>query len=217
MSEQAQILAPTTTEIDPRDLERVVASFYYGRSGSIFLHSLLDSHPEIITFPSIYLSGFYSFWQQFGHLPALELVAAFLQNYDVLFDVRSPHSAPDCGPSVGLVYGFDEMGPGRDECLGIERDRFVDILLAKLAFAVNDFKREVVTRKFFFQAVHAAYAEALGRELRTRKPIIVFQMHNPFACAVLPLAEDFPHMQVLHTLREPTHAMGSWFLHMNSS
>ena len=217
MSEQAQNLAPTTTELDPRDLDRVVAIFYYGRSGSIFLQSLLDSHPEVLTFPSIYLSGFYSFWQQFGHLPALELVAAFLQNYDVLFDAGSPHNVPDCGPAVGIAYNFDKMGPERAESLGIERDRFVDILLGKLALVIDDFKREVVTRKFFFQALHAAYSEALGRELRTARPIIVFQLHNPFAVAVLPLAEDFPHMRFLHTIREPTQAMGSWYLHMVAS
>ena len=82
MSERAQNFETTTTAIDPRDLERVVAVFYYGRSGSIFLQSLLDSHPEVLMFPSIYLSGFYSFWSQFGHLPAVELVAAFVQNYD---------------------------------------------------------------------------------------------------------------------------------------
>ena len=28
--------------------------FPYGRSGSMFVHSLLDSHPELICFPPIY-------------------------------------------------------------------------------------------------------------------------------------------------------------------
>ena len=131
-----------------------------------------------------------------------------------MFDVHSSHNVPDCGPQVGLAYNFNRMGPGRDESLGISRDRFVDILLGKLVPAVDDFDGDVVERKFFFQALHAAYAEALGRTFRAPNPIIVFQMHNPFAVAVLPLAEDFPQLRFLHAVREPSQAMASWYTHM---
>ena len=40
--------------------------------------------------PGAYLAGFYRFWGMFGQLPALKLLAAFITNYDVLFDARSP-------------------------------------------------------------------------------------------------------------------------------
>ena len=44
----------------PQLPDKLVALLHFGRSGTGFLHSLIDGHPEISTLPSIYLRGFFN-------------------------------------------------------------------------------------------------------------------------------------------------------------
>ena len=201
-------------EVRPHDIARVVAIFYYGRSGSLFAQSLLDGHPDVLTIPANYLSGYYSFWKQFGNLAPIELIAAFIQNYEVFFDPTSCVNVIDVGVGVGLRLNFHEMGERHNESLGIDRDLFSDALL-RLVLQTKKDKEWSVDRKFFFQAVHLAYSEALGRNFRSKTPIIVFQGHNPYPNVVDQLIEDFsPHVQFLHCVREPIQSLASWYTHM---
>ena len=34
-----------------------------GPSGSLFFQSLLDSHPDILSIPGLYITGYYYFWE----------------------------------------------------------------------------------------------------------------------------------------------------------
>ena len=54
---------------DPRSLDDVVSIHCYGRSGSVFLASLFDQHPQVLMIPGVQLSSFYEFWRRRGHLP----------------------------------------------------------------------------------------------------------------------------------------------------
>ncbi len=201
--------------LDPRRAERVVSIHYYGRSGSIFLQSLLDGHPDVLTFPANYLGGFYSFWNEYGDRSPLHIVKAFLHHYEVLFDPTSAEEVFDVGPYAGQEYDFDKMGPNHDEALGVDRERFRDILLAKCLIEVKDFENGRLERKFFLQALHVAYAEALGRDLTGRQPLIVFQAHTPHIDVIEMLFADFvPKIRFLHSVRDPINTMASWFNEM---
>ena len=199
-------------EIDPHRLTRVASIHYYGRSGSIFLQSLLDSHPDVLMLPVVYLCGFHTFWDRFGGLRPAELVAAFVSQYEVLFDPTSLHEVTDVGRGIGLLYNLNRMGEGGDERLGPGRAVFTERLMRKTALGVGTDGR--ISRKFFFQAVHAAYAEALGRRMRSDCPLIVFQGHNPQLTQVEHLIADFsPHLKFVHCVRQPVQSLGSWFAH----
>ncbi|HJP21616.1 MAG: sulfotransferase [Alphaproteobacteria bacterium] len=177
----------TAGRIDPNTLERVVAIFYYGRSGSVFLQSLFDSHPDVLTVPAEHLHDFYPFWSNVASLPAAAQVTAFCDRYDALF----------------------EPGPAH---WGVEREAFSAALEAHLRDQVPDLDHDPAPRKFFFQAVFAAYAEARGREFASQRPWIVFQAHNPLIFAVDGLLEDFGfELRFLHSLRDPLATMASWF------
>ena len=201
-------------EIRPEDLRRVVSIHYYGRSGSLFLQSLLDGHPQVVMLPGTYLSGFYRFWEIFGQLPALKLLGAFIINYDVLFDARSPVPLIHVGPNVGTTLGFDSMGENQDRVLGVDRDEFVQSLLAHVIRACDNPNVDRLSRRFFLQAIHLAYAEALGRPILSKDVLIVLQTHNPYFDEVEPLYRDFGvDVKFLHCLREPIQALGSWYSH----
>ncbi len=200
---------------DPRTIRRLVSVHYYGRSGSLFLQSLLDDHPDILMFPADYLAGFRIFWDQFGDLAASDLMAAFLGNYEILFDVDSTDKVIGVGQFLGQDYDFAAMGPGRDERLEVDRQDFTVALIRALSFEVDELSSQQVSRKFFFQALHVAYAEALGRDFQSPDPIIVFQAHNLDVTVIDRLFEDFyPHYRFLHTVREPIQTLASWYQHM---
>lgn len=205
---------PTTTTgprqksgLDPRAVERVVVINHVGRSGSVFLHSLLDGHSRVLTFPNIVMCGFYGFWNDFGHLKPLELIAKFVTTYDLLFALDKKMSLPGIPWEIGLP----RLGKAREEVATIDRDVFVDLLLEKAALVIKDFDNDRLPRKFFFQAAHVAYAEALGRDLTCTHPTIVFHAHCPPPSSLLPLVEDFPDAKFLHCTREPVQSLGSWF------
>ncbi len=200
---------------DPRRIRRLVSVHYYGRSGSLFLQSLLDGHPDVLMFPADYLGGFRIFWDNFGELAAADLVSAFLGNYRILFDADCPDEVIGVGQFLGRDYDFAAMGEGRDERLEVDRHIFTTALIQALAFEVDDLSNQRVSRKFFFQALHVAYAEALGREFRSPNPLIVFQAHNLDVTVIDRLFEDFyPHYRFLHTVREPIQTLASWYRHM---
>ena len=124
-------------EIDPHRLTRVASIHYYGRSGSVFLQSLLDSHPDVLMLPAVYLCGFHTFWDRFGGIRPVELVAAFVHHYPVIFDPTSTEEVIDVGRGIGLVYNFNHMGEGHDERLGLDRAAFAQRLLTKCALGVG--------------------------------------------------------------------------------
>ena len=203
-------------DIDPHRLTRVASIHYYGRSGSVFLQSLLDSHPDVLMLPVNYLCGFHTFWSRHGGRRPAELVAAFISEYEVLFDPTSIREVIDVGRGVGLVYNLHRMGPGHDQRLGPDREMFADRLMRKAAIGIGPEGR--ISRRFFFQAVHAAYAESLGRRMASDSPLIVFQGHNPQLDQVEELINDFsPRLKFVHCVREPVQSLGSWFAHTKCS
>ena len=44
-------------------LQQVVVIYYYGRSGSVFVQSLLDHHPQTLGLPGVGLERFHLFWE----------------------------------------------------------------------------------------------------------------------------------------------------------
>ena len=201
--------------IDPKDLRRIVSIHYYGRSGSLFLQSLLDGHPQVVMIPGTYLTGFYRFWEMFGSLPALKLLDAFMSNHEVLFDARSPVSVTHVGRDAGLALSFDKMGKHHDRALGVDRDVFMESMLSHVMQECDDPNVERLSRRFFLQAIHAAYAEALGRQTSHKNLLIVLQTHNPYLDQVEPIYQDFgPDVRFLHCLRDPIQALASWYAHM---
>ena len=107
--------------------------------------------------------------------------------------------------------------PNRNETLSIDKEVFWNLMLVKLSSGVSDFHQERVSRKFFFQCIHAAYAETLGRELATPNPLIVFHLHHPSPESAVELTRDFPDAKFLHMVREPVPTLGAWFNHMHET
>ncbi|MDP7034065.1 MAG: sulfotransferase [Planctomycetota bacterium] len=186
-------------------LEQVVPIFYCsGRSGSVFLHSLLDNHPDVIAMPPV-LAGYYEFLTECSKIPHCDVISLFCDYYEVLFQVDSEKLIIGSGRAPGIQLGLDKMGEEGDQKLQVDRKVF-EVALREIFEG-----RSEVDSRFFFQAIHLAYARALGRhfEDRDRAPIIVYQLHNPILQRFRRLLADFPQAQALSTIRNPIQSFGS--------
>jgi hypothetical protein len=185
--------------VAPQSIESILAIAFFGRSGSYFLHSLLDSHPNIINMPGDWISRYYHFWNEFGDLPPSALIEKFKEYFLVYFD-------PVAGDPENLAH-LKELGANRDQSIGVDQSIFTRILESILGESESS-----VSRKLFFQSIHVAYATALGQRIDTsRPPIIVFAIHGAQGHKVTPLIEDFPETRFITMLREPTQGMNAIF------
>ncbi|MBF0125683.1 MAG: sulfotransferase [Magnetococcales bacterium] len=177
--------------------EKVVAVCFYGRSGSYFLQSLLDSHPRVMTIFGNLYTFFHEFWNAHQELDRDKLIIAFCQYYAFIFDGRNQCQADASGH-------LDKMGANEDQKVGVDPILFLDALHAILDTVEN------LTRRKLFQAVHMAFHLALGRPL-IPNPLIVYQLHNPKDARTSAMIEDFPDTLFLHMIREPLQSMNSHF------
>ena len=189
-------------EIDPESVNRVVAIVMYGRSGSIFLQSLFDSHPQILMVPG-YLSGFFEFWSLYGELSPQKVIDKFCWYYPVLFDAAKPSNCLISRLHTGKELGFTAMGHARKECLRIDKQKFVQCMREMVENC------SVFSRRFFFQAVHCAYAKCLGRKVSGKDLILMYQFHEPNQRRAMELVRDFPDTLFLLPVRNPIQSLGS--------
>lgn len=174
----------------------VIALYFWGRSGSLFLHSLLDSHPEVLTLPALPVMDFHrGQWQRLRQAgtPAA-IVAAFLDDDRVppIFDGRRDNGGARLG----------ELGEMRDTAVIVDRELFRRHMLELLEAA------GVCDRRTFFLAVHCAYALARGQELGRQK-MILYHMHAPNPTRTAGAVADFPGMRALGMVRQPLRALNS--------
>ena len=184
-------------------LERVVAVMTYMRSGSGLMSSLLDSHPNAIATPDCILTGFYEFWDEYGHFPTTELVPTFVDYYGTIFDAREPTKCPRAGKDFGTYANYTNLGPGQDECMVVDRETFEKVMLDIIG------GQETVSRKLFFQALHVAYSRAIGQE--AQNPIIAYGLHIAKPEIIKQFLQDFPQAKFLQMVRDPISALGSTF------
>ncbi len=174
----------------------VVAIFFWGRSGSVFLHSLFDSHPEVLTFPATRLNAFHAReWPVIAREADVRSMARrFVALNPSVFDGREDR----------WFEGLAAMGPARDTPLEVSADAFVTELERLLG------GHTPVTRRRFFLAAHVAYALARGEDV-SRKTTVVYHLHSPEAYANIQAAlDDFPGLRAVGVTREPIRSVLSY-------
>ena len=196
--------------INPKKIEKSMAIMYYGRSGSVFLQSLLDGHPNILSIPTAALMDFFShFWPAHCRLPKEKLILSFVQYYPVIFNAENPNPEDRRGGTIdaGIAMGLTQMGDEKNQILKVDPFKFISVAISYLA------KEENITQKYFFQVIHLAYAIASGRNLDQNDYWICYQFHSPDKNAAIQLVTLFPETFFLQTIRDPAQTINSHFRH----
>jgi len=179
---------------------RICSILYDGRSGSVFLQSLLDNHPDVSTFPATALCGgrrgvhINKILDQVESLSWINLGQLFVDQYPVVFDSRE--DTTNCR--------LHQLGPDQNDFLKVDPKKFLEFWL------VMD-PLENKNRRFFFTALHMAYELAKGRSL-SGDFTIIHAMHTPEP-SMEPLCSAFPEMGILLMTREPLETFNSHFRH----
>ena len=190
--------------INPEDLTTIVPVFTRGRTGTSLISSLLDSHPWVATTPDNILSGFYVFWEEFGDLERNELIEALIDQFGVLFDgaKHSKNLKSTCDKED--LLGFTTMGENRDQTISADVDVFRSSLREMLPAG------KTVLRRLFMQALHVAYADAIGHRLE-KGAIISIGLHSSSPPMIIALTDDFREARLLYMVGDPIQTLGSCF------
>ncbi|OQX19090.1 MAG: hypothetical protein BWK76_05515 [Desulfobulbaceae bacterium A2] len=166
--------------------EKAVILLFYGRSGSNFLESLLDGHPNILVIGCDVLATVTrAFWRNHGHeTDAAVLAGRFALHYPA------------------ILRRLQQLGNDVPW-------RFMTLLQEGLQAAGAG----PYTRRCFVQQYALAYNRCLGRPVPPGA-ILLCHAHDPSQVAMVRhLAEDFPDCLLLHVVREPLQTLGSHFAH----
>lgn len=181
----------------------VVSILFWGRSGSFFLQSLLDQHPELLTicgqnfFP---LMRFYSeLWPEICS-----------RNPQTVEDILDAFCTLTCQQQLAMTLDaetveqrslFSEQEPEFEASF---RSAFLEILTR-----VPQQQAKAISRQYFFILIHYAYAVALGQDI-SRKRIIIYQVHGPENMTnIQPCLQDFPAQRVMGIMRDPIRGLYS--------
>lgn len=180
---------------------RVASILYDGRSGSVFLQSLLDNHPEVTTMPATVLIGGVSGTHINYYLDSpsgtysWETVAeTFPVRFPTLFD--STYDVSGCR--------LDELGPQQNESIQVDTSIFRKFLLEGTV-GITCGPKEI------FAAIHLAWEASRGRHF-SGNPVIVHATHTPEPL-MFPFCRAFPEAQHLIMTRLPLGTYASHFNH----
>lgn len=175
----------------------------YGISGSTFVQSLLDDHPQILSLPGLYAHPLYPFFDEKGHLPFEEFMQAFFERFQFWFD-----------PSLALTHvsavtlGLHQMGPNRDQPLAIDMMSFLETFEEHYRpyLALS----QPLRRKYFIIAVFLAYYAGRGKSVPANHSVwILYPIHSLQFKYAQYMREDFADYRFIHSVREPLRNIGS--------
>jgi hypothetical protein len=181
----------------------LVAVQNYGVSGSTFLQSLLDDHPEIVSLPGLYALPLYPFFEEHGHLPFPELVKALFARFPYWFDREFALTNDN---AVGL--GLHQMGPNRDAPLVVDMMEFLENF--ETLYGPHAALPAHARRKHFIAGVFLAYHAARPQPRPLADAVwILYPIHSLQHTYAQQMREDFAKFHIIHTVREPLRNLGS--------
>ena len=206
--------APSSTISRKQSERKIVALLHFGRSGSGYLHSLLDDHPNVSTLPGVYMSGFFGreVWSQIRKNGFKGIPLQFSSLYKLLFDARNPEKIPPAFISdtynnkfVGEREGFIKMGSNQDTPLTLDRGQFME----NLSDVINGL--EEINHGQLFEAIHHAYERTLGSDFSAKR-LILYHLHAIDSFSMTNFTKYFPSACLLMIIRNPLQSLESWAL-----
>ncbi len=164
----------------------------YGRAGSLFIHSLFDSHPNILTLPRCGI--LYSLLPETITEFNLEnQITIFIDRYPGIFDSSKDYFADVSGIATG------KFGINGDEELYVDIFTFKEALgdMASKELVVN----KKISRKDFFVLIHIAYGLSIRSFDPSQIKYIFYHPHSETEWELL--SRDFPDFYFIAMTRDP--------------
>ena len=157
-----------------------------GRTGSDYLQSLLDSHPEVLTF-----NGSLPFYRDFWRHSACQ--AAPTCEADDVVDEFIGHHIHKLKSKYDVVERKDQLGPSHDQSLSLDTQAF-------RAHAIGLLRGHELSGRNALLALYGAYNLCLGHALSAKR---VFFHHAHHLDELDLFLTHFPSASILLTTRDP--------------
>ena len=205
------------SEVTVQSSKDIVALYGFGRSGSLFLHSLFDGHPDISTLPGYFFKGWFNekTWPllqpNYSEDNWREKLALDICNYfEPQFDASSKKNV--IGKPNGDAdwfaqnLGFTQLGKDRSEVLDLDQDKFKNALIKLLeSYSTINVK---VCFELIHEAFHDAYRVTTNQDYEDKT--IFYHLHNPNYYERTSFNYYYPHNKSLFIVRHPIQMLESW-------
>ena len=168
------------------DLSQTPFSFLFtaGPNGSLFVHSLFDAHPEVLTIPTF--MDYYGFFERHCDLSPQDLT------HTLMYKTQ---------PISALFLRKNTSKAGDFRRIALDNGVFQDVLINRLT-------AERMSAKSFLVAIHVAYAAATGRDLSRIRRVLV---HNHYLQPTARIVYDFPESNLIVSMRSPKGTIYSYY------
>ena len=196
----------------------MVALTGFGRAGSLFLHSLIDGHPNVATLPGYFFKGWFGegAWKIFApniqNQQWRELLAnTICDHFEPQFNANSKKNVigkpNDHTDWLADNLGFTKMGPDHSETLQLDRELFKNHLIQLLQ------PYEHMNQKICLTLIHKAFDLAYRDNTQTSGPHskpIFYHIHNPNTFERAHFLYHYPNAKILTIMRHPIQMLESW-------
>ena len=199
--------------------EPVTALIGFGRSGSLFLHSLLDGHPQISTLPGYFFKGWFSektwpiFQPNFEELNWREtLVEKICTYFEPQFNAHCKKNVigepNDDTEWFAKNLGFTQLGENKSEVLELDQQKFKSKFI-ELSQAYNK-----IDSRICFELIHEAFDKAfrIPENSSQKDKTIFYHLHNPSYFERANFHYHYPESKSLFIIRHPIQMLESWLL-----
>jgi len=156
-----------------------------GRTGTDFLQSLLDSHPEILTFNGALF--YHTFWKNSACVRSGKFTLSHFLDEFIGKHIEKLKSAYD------ILEMKHRLGESRNQSLDVDIARFKSGVIELLDGLEINSKNSMV-------AIYAAYARCIGQDIEKKK-ILFHHIHHSEKLG--DYLKDFPDSKIICMTRDP--------------
>jgi tetratricopeptide (TPR) repeat protein len=189
----------------------------FGRSGSLFLHSLLDGHPQISTLPGYFFKGWFGeetwpiFQPNFQEINWREtLVEKICTYFEPQFNAHCKKNV--IGEPNGNTkwfaknLGFTQLGDNHSEVLKLDQQKF------KRKFIDLSQAYDKIDSRICFELIHESFDQAyrFSENSAQKDKTIFYHFHNPNYYELSNFVCNYPSAKFLYVIRNPIQMLESW-------
>ena len=180
-------------EINQNNSKELICLLGFGPSGSLFLQSLLDGHPEVSTLPGY----FFNSWFNQNSWSTFEPDYSDLNWREQLAENICKYFEPQF---------FNQLGENNSEVLELDQDIFKKHLIDLLM------PYDEIDPRICFNAINESFDLAYRQNLENIKKVTLYHQHHPSFFERINFNYFYPNNKTICIVRNPIQMLESWIL-----
>lgn len=207
-----------TFEANQNNIKDYTCLVGFEKSGSLFLHSLLDGHPEISTLPGYFFSGWFNqnswpiFKPDYCEVNWRENLADNICKYfEPQFDNNSKKKLigkpKDDNLWLNNDNGFTQLGENNSEPMALDQDIFKNYLVDLLM------PFDEINPKICFDMINEAFDKAYRKNSGNSKKVTLYHQYKPSVFERANFNYFYPNNKTLLLVSNPIQMLANCVLH----